>query len=161
MIKYIAVSFLLLSASWKGHATPTAEHPDRNEKEYNLENNLGLKGYDPVAYFSENQGLALMGNPEISLEYGNVIYYFSSEENKKLFMSNPTKYEPTYGGWCAWAMSNRGYADIDPLLFTQHGQRMHFFISQGAKARFDRDLELREADADVFWEEESGERPRK
>jgi hypothetical protein len=162
MLKSIIASIILLSASWSVQAAPTPEQPDRNEEAYNLEDqSLGLKGFDPVAYFSENGGEALQGDPEISLVYGNVLYRFSSTENKNLFMANPTKYEPTYGGWCAWAMANDSYADINPMLFTQHGNRMHFFISRGAKARFDADLEFHESNADDFWKSESGESPRK
>ncbi|MEM7651956.1 MAG: hypothetical protein AAF220_02120, partial [Pseudomonadota bacterium] len=86
--------------------------------------------------------------------------FFASEENKEIFFKNPTKYEPTYGGWCAWAMANDAFAAINPVLFTQHGGRMHFFISRSAKARFDRDLLSREADADGFWTGKSGEAPR-
>ena len=141
-------------------ATPTPVQPDRNEAVYNLENGLGLKGYDPVSHFAEHGGQALPGNSAISAVYGNVTYYFSSEANREIFLENPTKYEPTYGGWCAWAMANQAYADIDPTLFTQNGNRMHFFISRGAKARFDRDLERRESDADDYFKMESGEDPR-
>ncbi len=153
-------TILVLIWSLQLWATPTAEQPDRNEAEYNLENGLGLKGFDPVGYFAEHGGKALQGDPSIALTYGGVTYHFSSEENREIFTQNPTKYEPTYGGWCAWAMANEAYFDIDPMLFTQNGNRMHFFISASAKLQFDEDLENRENDADVFWEDETGETPR-
>ncbi len=155
----MTLTFLIISGSaW---ATPTAEQPDRAVDFYNLENKLGLKGFDPVAYFGDDGGQALEGDPAIATTYGDVMYRFISEENRDLFLENPTKYEPTYGGWCAWAMANQAYADIDPMLYTRHGDRMHFFISRGAKARFDQALETREQDADNFWKSESGEEPRK
>jgi len=154
------ISLAIFSFSWMSIAAPTAEQPDRNISKYNLEQDLGLKGYDPVAYFEEAGATAILGDAMITGEYGGVTYHFSSEDNKALFFTNPTKYEPTYGGWCAWAMANQSYADIDPMLFTQNGNRMHFFINRGAKARFDRDLAQREADADAFWASESKEAPR-
>lgn len=153
---------LILTLAWASPswAAQTAEQPDRNDAIYNLENQVGLKGYDPVSYFTEGGNQAQKGDANISGQYGDVIYHFASQANKDLFFTNPTKYEPTYGGWCAWAMANRAYADIDPELYTFNGNRLHFFISRGAKARFDRDLKNREAAADVFWMEESGEKPR-
>lgn len=60
----------------------------------------------------------------------------------------------------SWARALGGYANINPMLLTQHGNRMHFFIAPGPKANFDADLERREADADESWMDESGEAPR-
>ena len=159
MLKIILSSLLVVS-SWQALAAPTAEQPDRNEAKYNLDGDLGLKGFDPVAYFEEHGGQALQGDSSISTEYGNVTYYFASEENREIFIEDPTKYEPTYGGWCAWAMANDAYADINPMLFTQNGNRMHFFISRGAKGRFDRNLDTHEGNADDYWKSETGEDPR-
>lgn len=149
--------FMVSATSW---ATPTAEQPDRNVGVYNLENKLGLKGFDPVATFAEHGGKALEGDPQIATTYGDVIYHFASEENRQIFLENPTKFEPTYGGWCAWAMANKAYFDINPMIFTQNGNRMHYFVEPGAKARFDAGLQKREKDADSFWKNESGENPR-
>ncbi len=157
----ILMALTLVLTSWSVSAAPTAEQPDRNVDFYNLEAKLGLKGYDPVAYFAEHGAEALEGDPQIATTYGDVMYRFASDENRQIFLGNPTKYEPTYGGWCAWAMANQAYADIDPVLFTQNGNRMHFFISRGAKARFDQNLQSREQDADNYWKSESGEQPRK
>ncbi|MCB0379562.1 MAG: hypothetical protein KDD33_13805 [Bdellovibrionales bacterium] len=159
MMKTLLTTLFFIT-SLQAWATPTPEQPDRNEAEYNLDGQLGLKGFDPVAYFAEHGGEALQGNPNISAEYGNVVYRFASEDNRSTFLNNPTKYEPTYGGWCAWAMANRSFVDINPMLFTQNGNRMHFFISAGAKARFDNDLARREKDADDYFESQTGEKPR-
>lgn len=159
MIKLLS-SLTILLFSLHSLGGPTTEQPDRNSSLYNVEQNVGLKGYDPVAYFKEYGAQALAGDSNIQGTYGDVTYYFASEENKVAFFENPTRFEPTYGGWCAWAMANQAYVDINPMVFTQHGNRMHFFISQGAKVRFDRDLLNREADADMFWLSESGEQPR-
>lgn len=160
MSKIISILSVLL-ISWCAMAAPTAEQPDRNTEVYNLDGNLGLKGYDPVSYFTEGGGAPQEGLPTISTEYGEVTYFFSSEENKNLFLENPTKYESTYGGWCAWAMANKGYADIDPTLYTINGNRAHFFINRGAKFKFDQDIQNREPAADTFWKTESGEEARK
>ncbi len=133
----------------------------RNVSVYNLETGLGLKGYDPVAVFPEGGGKATKGSPEFRLVYSGVTYNFSSEANANRFESDPEKYEPTYGGWCAFAMASGEYVDIQPQLFTVHGRRVHYFVASRAKANFDRKLAEFEANADKHWKRISGELPRK
>jgi YHS domain-containing protein len=85
-------------------------------KHINLKNNVAIQGYDPVAYFESNQ--ALEGNKEIKSEYNGAVYYFSSESNKALFLKTPAQYEPQFGGFCAYGMSEGYEAPIQPEAFT-------------------------------------------
>ncbi|MGE4108839.1 MAG: YHS domain-containing (seleno)protein [Bacteriovoracia bacterium] len=132
----------------------------RNAKEYNLSSGLGLKGYDPVAVFPEGGGRSLPGKEDIALEYKGVVYRFANLGNADLFKSDPDKYEPTYGGWCAYAMASGSKVDIQPDLFTVHGKRAHYFVAARAKANFDRDVAGHEDRADAHWMRISGESPR-
>ena len=133
---------------------------DRNEATYNKQFSIGLNGYDPVSYFPEGGSVPIVGDPQISFTYGTIPYFFSSEQNKALFMENPLKYEPTYGGWCAYAMSEDSRIQINPLIFTLQNNRSHFFISKSAKRTFDEEMAVREPAADVNWKNFSGEQPR-
>lgn len=133
----------------------------RNVAAYNDEQGpVGLLGYDPVSYFSEGGGEAKEGSASIALNYEGVLYHFSSEENKETFLTNPEKYEPTYGGWCAWAMANGNEIRINPEIYTIDGDRIHFFIARRAKRNFDRDILGYSDKADGHWEDISGELPR-
>lgn len=97
-------------------------------KQYNLEKQIAIQGYDPVNYFT--QGKALKGSPKINLLYLGVIYYFSTEANKRLFKSNPQKYEPQYGGWCAYAMGNSAEkVEIDPKTFKILDGKLYLFYN--------------------------------
>jgi YHS domain-containing protein len=78
----------------------------------NVTNGLGLKGYDPVAYFSA--GEATPGRQQCAYRWKGVIYRFASAENRDRFTTDPDKYLPQYGGYCAYAMSIDRIADIDP-----------------------------------------------
>ena len=71
----------------------------------NDNNGIALDGYDVAAYFREGQKTAVKGSKKWSSDYQGHAYYFSTEENKKLFDKNPSAYAPIYGGWCAWAVS--------------------------------------------------------
>ena len=136
-------------------------HEDRNEAEYNNQYGVVLNGYDPVSYFSEGGGMPLKGETTIAFNYGTRMYYFASEANLNTFKSNPLKYEPSYGSWCAYAMSQGSKVEINPMIFTVNGNRLHFFISKSAKKSFDKDVTGHEKDADQVWSNFSGEKARK
>lgn len=148
------VSVSLLAAS-SAQAQTT-----RNVTEYNLQNSVGLKGYDPVSYFPEGGNQPKEGMQNLKLDYMGVIYLFASAQNLDLFVQNPDKYEPTYGGWCAYAMASGSKVDIQPRIYTINGNRLHFFVSRRAKQNFDANVVNYESRADNFWKQISGEEPR-
>jgi hypothetical protein len=55
-----------------------AENKAKSKKMH--QNNVILKGYDPVAYFK--QGKAVRGNPSITSTYKGATYFFASREDK-------------------------------------------------------------------------------
>jgi YHS domain-containing protein len=63
-------------------------------------NDVILKGYDPVAYFTHHQ--AVKGNPAIQIRFAGAIYYFVSLADKAAFSKNPSGYVPQYGAFCAY-----------------------------------------------------------
>lgn len=96
-------------------------------KYYNLKNGLAIQGYDPVAYFTDNK--AIEGKSSIKHTVHDVTYYFASESNKKLFVANPAKYEPAYGGYCAYAMAFGDKVKIDPETFKVKDGRLFLFYN--------------------------------
>lgn len=98
------------------------------QKHFNLENKVAIQGYDPVAYFT--LGKAKEGSPKINSSYLGITYYFSSESNKKTFDANPGKYEPQYGGWCAFAMGDYGKkVEVDPETFKIVDNKLYLFYN--------------------------------
>ena len=67
---------------------------------------VALRGADPVAYFA--QGKPMIGNSGISLDWGGTVWHFTSDENRQLFEANPQAYAPQFGGYCAWAVAEKG-----------------------------------------------------
>jgi len=99
------------------------------KKVFNLDQNVAIQGYDPVTYFKENK--AVKGKIELSVSYQGITYYFSSEENKDLFVKNPATYEPQYGGWCAYAMGKSGEkVEIDPSTFKILNGKLYLFFNK-------------------------------
>lgn len=75
------------------------------------ENGYALRGYDVVAYFTE--GRAVMGSNNYIFVWKEIKWKFSSSKNLLLFKSNPKKYAPQYGGYCAYAVANGYTASTD------------------------------------------------
>lgn len=88
---------------------------------------LALSGYDPVAYFPEGGGKATKGSAQFALTRGGVTWRFASEANRKLFEASPKRFEPAYGGWCAWAMVEGKRVEVDPTSFLIEDGRLFVF----------------------------------
>ena len=75
------------------------------------DNAVILAGHDTVAYHT--QGKAVLGDANITAVYNNAIYRFSNIQNRDLFVANPEKYAPAYGGYCALgvALGKKFYVD--------------------------------------------------
>jgi YHS domain-containing protein len=99
------------------------------QSKYNSSGNaLAVKGYDLVSYF---EGKAQEGKEDFYTTYDGLKYQFISERNKELFMAEPMKYLPQYGGWCAWAMSTSGEkVDIDPETFEIREGKLYLFYNK-------------------------------
>ena len=88
------------------------------------ENDVAIGGYDPVAYFTQN--MAIKGNPEFRLKTEEGIFWlFESEEHRKAFLGDESKYTPQYGGYCAFAMGYRVKASADPLYFSIYEGKLY------------------------------------
>jgi YHS domain-containing protein len=110
-----------------------------------------LDGYDPVTFFTENR--PVKGNAQFQSRYHNATYYFSSEENKKLFDQHPARYEVQYGGYCAYAVSLGRTAPIDVNTFSIVNDRLVVQHNQKAVNGWNKDVEGNLKLADKYWPE--------
>ncbi|MBT8330460.1 MAG: hypothetical protein HKP52_07085 [Desulfofustis sp.] len=58
---------------------------------------VAIKGFDTVAYHTE--GRAVKGSSKISHKWNDAKWYFISEANRDLFIGDPERYAPQYGGY--------------------------------------------------------------
>ena len=94
----------------------------------NLEKSgLALAGYDPVAYFEEGGGRPAEGQQKLFVSLRGVTYRFRAEKNRESFLLDPEKYEPAYGGWCAFAMAKGEKVEVDPESFLIEDGRLLVF----------------------------------
>ena len=93
--------------------------------------NVAIKGYDPVAYFTENR--ALMGNEAISYNWLGAKWHFANEQHKALFSENPVQFAPQYGGHCADGVAyGEITTNIDPQAWRIIEGKLYLNYDQGA-----------------------------
>ena len=115
---------------------------------------LVVDGYDLVSYFNEDK--PVKGKPSISTKYQGLLFHFSSQQNKDLFISEPTRYLPKYGGWCAYAIGD--YAkkvDVDPLSYTiENGELFLFYKSyfNDTKEKWIKNHDFLKQNAEENWQ---------
>ena len=100
--------------SFNGIAQDNVKTINLAQKHFNTnKDHLALEGYDPVTYFT---GKPSKGKSSFSFVAANGIkYYFVSQANLNTFKATPEKYEPAFGGWCAYAMGAKGEkVEVDP-----------------------------------------------
>lgn len=123
-------------------------------KTFNLEKGLAIQGYDPVAYFTLQK--AVKGKKEFAALADGVTYYFSSQENKALFLKDYKKYEPQYGGWCAYAMGATGEkVEVDPETFKILNGKLYLFYHSwinNTLTKWNRDEPNLKTKADTNWQ---------
>jgi YHS domain-containing protein len=94
----------------------------------NIDNsNIALQGFSAVSY--ADLGLAQRGVKEFKTEHEGVVYYFTSKEQKASFDSNPSKYLPQYGGFCAFGIYAGAKFRVDPTKFISKDGKYYLFLN--------------------------------
>ena len=145
---------LLFSLVMLLSALNTNAQTELRKKQFNLDKSgLAVEGYDVVAYFT--QGKAVKGNKNFAVLAEGAIYYFSTVANKELFKANYTKYEPKFGGWCAYAMGSAGEKlEIDPETFKIINGELYLFYHtwiNNTLTKWNKDEANLKAKAETSW----------
>ena len=114
---------------------------------------IGLGGYDPVSYFTQNR--PLKGKEELSTSYNGATYHFSSQERLDTFNSDPEKYAPAYGGYCAYAMGKGYLADANPETYKIKDGKLLVFYNNfivNTLNRWNKDEDNLYSSAEENWE---------
>lgn len=112
-------------------------------------NQTGVSTYDPVAYFTE--GKARRGSGFHVTEIQGVTYAFVSEENKEVFLANPGKYLPAYGGWCAYGMAIGKKFVTDPEAWKIVNGKLYLNLDKDIQKKWFEDIPGYIKTADKNW----------
>ena len=141
------VMALAIAIAWSAVALAGGVNADRN--------GLALKGYDPVAYFT--QGAAVKGDQAITAEHDGATYRFASAEHRDLFVADPVKYVPQYGGYCAYGVAKGVKAGIDPEQFTVRDGKLYLNYNAGVQRTWKKDVPGYLAMSEKNWQHLSSE----
>jgi YHS domain-containing protein len=123
------------------------------QMQFNIEKGLAIQGYDPVAYFTS--GTAVEGKRDIAAVQNGITYRFASVQNRDKFKSDPDKYEPQYGGWCAYAMGAKGEkVEVDPETFKIVDGKLYLFYNKffnNTRDSWNKDENHLKTNADQRW----------
>jgi YHS domain-containing protein len=146
----VLITLLILFSAFSGSSQTEAFR----SKQFNLDNWVAIKGYDPVAYFTQNK--AIKGKKDFSFTYQGINYYFATAGDLQSFQANPAKYEPQYGGWCAYAMGHDGSkVEVDPETFKMINGKLFLFYNRffnNTLKTWNQDEPKLHAQADKNWQ---------
>jgi len=97
----------------------------------NTSSGVALKGYDPVAYFTEHA--PVQGSDKLTVEWGEAMWQFASSRNRDLFAANPEQYAPQFGSFCAFAVSKGFTADSSPDAWHIENGKLFVFMDQSVR----------------------------
>lgn len=110
---------------------------------------VAIQGYDPVAFFTD--GKPVKGGAKFVSKHDGAIYFFASKEHKDLFNADPAKYEPVFGGYCAYGVSRNKLIDVDVDAFQIVDGKLLMQYSKGVRNDFNKDTKGNLAKADANW----------
>ena len=76
-------------------------------------------------------------------------WHFRSQQNLDAFRTQPERFAPQYGGYCAYAVADGKLVGIDPQVFTLADGKLYLNYAPNIKKKWlaDRDNYIRKADA--------------
>lgn len=108
--------------SWKMH------------KAVSQKNELAIGGFDAVAFFEQKE--AMRGSSDYTYELKGVSWNFSTEDGLERFKVDPEKFQPEFGGYCAFAVSKGFTATPDPNSWYVHNDKLFLFADTGVKDKW-------------------------
>ena len=114
-----------------------------------LLSNVGVSGYDVVAYFTDAR--AVRGSPEFRAMHDGVEYRFASAAHLAAFRADPARYLPQYGGYCAWAVSQGYTASGNPNNWRIVDGRLYLNYNAEIQHRWEQDIPGHISSANANW----------
>lgn len=93
---------------------------------------VAINGFDPVAYFTDSK--PVLGLAAHTVDWDGAMLQFASDQNKAMFESDPVKFAPKYGGYCAYAVSKGYTAETVPEAWHIHEDRLYLNFSKSVQA---------------------------
>ena len=99
---------------------------------------LAIKGYDPVAYFTD--GRPTPGRPDIEDQWDEHTYRFASVEHRELFKTDPVRYAPQFASFCAMSLAKGELVEADPESWLISDGKLYIFGKREGPELFQQNL---------------------
>jgi hypothetical protein len=101
---------------------------------------LAIKGYDPVAYFTDARPTP--GSPDIEFVWDDHRYRFATTAHRDTFVADPVHYAPQFGNFCAMALAKGLLVVANPDNWLISDGKLYVFGSPApaGPALFQKDL---------------------
>jgi YHS domain-containing protein len=110
-----------------------------------------IRGYDPVAYFTENR--ALKGSEQFTYQWNGATWRFANAGNRDRFAAAPEKFAPQYGGYCAYGVAQNYAVSIDPQAWSIVEGKLYLNYSRSVRDTWTKDIPGYIRKADANWPE--------
>jgi YHS domain-containing protein len=110
---------------------------------------LALKGYDPVAYFTDKR--PMVGDSQYQHEWDGAIYRFASARHLELFKADPDRYLPQYNNWCAASVAKGEKVRPNPENWLVVDGRLYLFGKSIGPGLMKADPAAMKREADKNW----------
>lgn len=99
---------------------------------------IALRGYDTVAYFT--LGKPTEGKKAFETKWKGAKWRFSSQQHLDLFVANPEKYAPQYGGYCAYGVAAGNLVKIEVDLWDIIDDKLYLNYDKKLQGRWQKDI---------------------
>ena len=93
----------------------------------------------------------MKGIPEFEYVWHGARWLFVSAAHQEVFIRDPEKYAPRYGGYCAYAVSQGKIADIDPEAWTIFKGKLYLNLNKDVQKLWEKDMQKYIHLADKNW----------
>lgn len=89
------------------------------------ETRLGIKGYDPVAYFTLQR--ATPGSAQFEYQWDEHLWRFATAAHRELFKADPVRYAPQFANFCAVALARGEVREANPEYWLISDGKLYLF----------------------------------
>ena len=112
-------------------------------------NDVAIHGYDPVAYFTQNK--PVQGKAQFTATHHGAIYRFSCAAHRDQFKTNPERFAPQFGGYCAMGVVLNKKLDVDPAAFYISNNKLYLNLNKTVQKKWLTDVPGHIKNADRIW----------
>lgn len=118
--------------------------------------NVAIKGYDTVAYFTK--GEPTKGKPEFAFSWHDAQWHFASAAHRDRFTADPQRYAPQFGGFCSMALTSGDIKVIDPEAWAIVDGKLYLSFSKRGIDQFRENTAENIKKAEQAWEKKQKQR---